>query len=146
MSLVGLLVPAGLVIGGVLLFSSAKANEKKKRVNAALDLGLDDVEIDDNDAQPPLPPAMTRAIPSNPMNHETFNAWWLQTSWVANGVMGFWTNLDGPTTTPADLLPNTDYTDVVLATNDGALWFYDDGWHPADLLAQDYDAWFNANN
>lgn len=145
MSLFKFLIPVVLVGGGaLLLFNEAKASEKKKRVSKAYELGLDDV--DDSETQPPLPPAMSRAIPANPIDHQSFNAWWYQTGWAETGVMGFWTDITSPLEGTEWVLPgiNPSYNDVILATNDGALWYHDNGWHPAPLLAQDYDAWVAA--
>lgn len=135
--------PLLLVGGGVALaLSSAKANEKKKRVNDALDLGLDDVEVDDGN--PPLPPAMTRAYSNNPVNRETFNAWWYASGYPEIGVMGFWLEVDLPSSGIDWLLPGVEDAEAVVATNDGAFWFFDNGWHPAARLAQEYDEWFDA--
>lgn len=135
------LFPLVLVAGGIaLVISEAKASAKKKRIDKGLDLGLDEPD----ESQPPLPPAMTRAYSQNPINHETFNAWWYQTPWVENGVMGFWVELDIPQDGTDWLLPGINYPDAVIVTIDGAFWYFDNGWHPAERLAQDYDAWFNA--
>jgi len=138
------LFPLILVGGGVALaLSSAKANEKKKRVDKALDLGLDDVPVDDEN--PPLPPAMRRAYSENPVNRETFNEWWYSTEYPGNGVMGFWLDIDLPSAGLDWLLPGVgDEADSVVVTNDGAFWFFENGWHPAERMAQEYDEWFNA--
>lgn len=134
-----LIIPLLLIGGGIAFaISDARASAKKKKIDGALDLGLDDVDTSDA----PLPPAASRAYPQSPINATLFNEWWQQTSWVQNGVMGFWVPLDGPAAGTDWILPNSNYNDVVLATQDGALWYHDNGWHPAPLLAQDYDAWY----
>lgn len=133
------LFPLLLVGGGVALaVSSAKADAKKKKIDEAFDLGLDDVDT----SEPPLPPAMTRALPTNPINHNLFKAWWMSSGYPEQGIMGFWTELDGPLDGTDWILPNANYFDVIITTGDGALWVYSDGWHPAPDLAAEYDAWY----
>ena len=144
MSLLRFIIPVAIIGGGaVLVFNEAKASEKKKRIEKAYDLGLDDVEVED-DGNPPLPPAMSRAYSNNPINHETFNGWWFETDWAKNGVMGFWLPENMPAAGTDWLLPGINYPDAVVVTSDGAFWYFDDGWHPAPLLAQDYDSWFDS--
>lgn len=142
MSAMRMLFPLFLIGGGVALaISTAKADAKKKKIDEAFDLGLDEPDID----QPPLPPAMSRAYSRNPINQETFNGWWYEASgYPQTGVMGFWLDIDLPSAGLDWLLPNVDDADAVVVTNDGAFWTFDNGWHPSERLAQEYDAWFDA--
>lgn len=143
MGLLKLLIPLAVIGGGIALIGNARASEKKKRVDKALDLGLDDVDIGDAPAEGPLPPAMKRAVPQYPINRELFNEWWYQTGNPETGVMGFYDEQNhDPIPGTEWLLPTIDYDDVVLVTNDGAFWYFDDGWHPGEVLALKYDSWY----
>lgn len=211
MSALRYLFPLVLVGGGIALaVSSAKADAKKKKVNQALDLGLDNCSVSEsqiegfaqskgyqiyyfttpaNNQKPkpafannpnarafdvsdcrferydgsawvpdtvtqaefdawlnsgegslPIPPASEKAYSTHTINQSLFAEWWYQTGYPETGVMGFWLDVSDPI--PIDeLLPNSNYTDAVVVTNDGAFWVYENGWHPSARLANEYDAW-----
>lgn len=141
-----LLIPLVVIGGGALIFTSAKATAKKKKVEEAYDLGLDKPD----DTTPPFPPAVERAVPTYEITQTLFNEWWQQTEYGLEGDPGFWikefedppSGLDWIGPFPFLQFGNPD---VAIATNDGALWYWDNGWHPAPKLADDYDAWYLAN-
>jgi hypothetical protein len=218
MSALRYLFPLALVGGGIALaVSSAKADAKKKKIDKALDLGLDDCSVSESQIEgfakakgyqiyyfdvhattqppkaaylnnpnarafdatvchfvgwsgagtwvldaptqaefdawlnssgplpPPPPPANEKAYPSNPINQALFAEWWYQSGNPEVGVMGFWLEVSEPPT-GLDIGYNLpiDFDDVVIVTNDGAFWFWDNGWHPASVLVYDYDTWYNA--
>lgn len=140
-----LFFPLLLVVGGAaLVYSAAKADAKKKKIDEALDLGLD--EEGPGELPPPPPPIPERAIPSNPINEELFSTWWYESGNPETGVMGFWTDFENPPDGTDFLgfqIP-LDYQDIVITTKDGAMWYWDTGWHPATVLVYDYDTWYNS--
>lgn len=136
------LLPLAVIGGGiVLVVQSAKADAKKK---AASDAQAGTVLDPDDEDSPPLPQAVSRAIPENPINQTTFTQWWAQTAFGQGGVPGVWTHVDQPASGfewVAGSFFNAN-PNIAIATNDGALWYWDNGWHPAPLLAADYDDWY----
>jgi len=139
----GLLIPLAVIGSGIaLVVGTATAAAKKKSVSKSQQI-LTDEEVEAEDTPPEAPPG--RAIPKNPINQSTFSQWWKQTEFGEAGVPGIWTHADEPTSGLEWLggwkfSPNPN---VAIATNDGALWYWDNGWHPAPKLATDYDDWYS---
>lgn len=216
MGLSRVLIPLVGVAGVFLAVGSAKAKAKKKKIDQAFDLGLDDCmtseetlakfaddtgyhvyyfktpadkqppkpgftadplarAFDASDCRferwngsawvpddatndqldqwlsentPPEPPSSTRAVPSQPITSTLFQTWWEQTEFGQAGVPGFWINEfhDPPSGLdfigPFPIIGLQPNPNVAIATNDGALWYWDNGWHPAPKLSEMYDEWY----
>lgn len=139
--MIKVLLPLAVIGGGVfLVVNSAKASAKKDAASKA----QAGTVLDDEEDAPPLPNATSRAVPDSPITQTLFTQWWSETSYGQAGVPGIWTHVDSPETGFEWVAgqffganPN-----MAIATNDGALWYWDNGWHPAPLLADDYDVWY----
>lgn len=134
----------GIGIGGVLIATSAKKASAQTKPAGPTPTGpLPPVPTPTSDVPSfPTPPTPTeqRALVTCAYSQFDWNSFWIQTDWYqVGGASGFYYGGNDPPSLDflggASVLGNPQ---MALMTGDGAVWYYDNGWHPAPPLAAEY--------